>query len=91
MSKQVKVSKKDREELTRLQFEITEFANSTKLFQENEVQLKNAIDNQKKDQEEKFMEGGNPDFDAFTKLEDIMKQIGADWKNSQGVSTERTP
>ena len=69
LSKQVNVSKKDREELTRLQSEITEYANSTKLFQENEVQLECAIVNQKKelkDQEEKFMEGGNPDFDAFT-------------------------
>ena len=57
------------------------------MSKENEAQLKNAIVNQQKelkDQEEKFMEAGNPDFDAITKLEDTMKtkldQIGTSLK-----------
>ena len=87
LSKQVELSKNGREELTRLQTEITEYENSLNLSKENEAQLKNAIVNQQKelkDQEEKFMEAGNPDFDAITKLEDTMKtkldQIGTSLK-----------
>ena len=83
LSKQVELSKNGREELTRLQTEITEYENSLNLSKENEAQLKNAIVNQQKelkDQEETLTEAGNPDFDAITKLEDTMKtkldQIG---------------
>ena len=74
---QVIALKKHKEDVTQLQSEIAMYKNSMKALEENEAKLKTIINNQEKDyrtQQETFNQAGNPDFDAISKLEEVMKR-----------------
>ena len=82
-------SNKDKGELSRLKREVTACENIIKVHEENETKLKDIITSQNdelKEQEEKFNEAGNPDFDVIKNLEGSMKkkleQIGMCLKES---------
>ena len=89
LEKEIESSKKHKEELAQLQSEITEYDSSTKTHEESEVKLRTIIANQKHElveQQEKFDHVGNPDYDALTKREDMMKnkleEVGKTLKES---------
>ena len=65
--KQDKSLKKHKEDVTELQSEIEVYENSMKALEENEPKLKTIINNQTFDQ------AGTPDYDAISKLEEVMK------------------
>ena len=72
----VETSNTDKEEVTKLRNEVDEHANSLKSYEVVVADLKNKIAEQQlemKEQEEKFAEVGNPDYDALMKVEEVMK------------------
>ena len=89
LEKQADVTKKDREALAQLKSVIAKYENSIKIFEENERKLRATIANQQKqmdDQQDKFEQAGNPDYDSIVKLEEVMKkqidQVGDSIKES---------
>ena len=72
----VETSNTDKEEVTKLRNEVDEHANSLKSYEVVVADLKNKIAEQQlemKEQEEKFAEVGNPDYDALMKVEKVME------------------
>ena len=77
LAEQANSSKRKEEELNQLQLEIEEHETSMKSFEDKEAKLRTVIENQRnemRDQQEKFNEVGNPDYDTMTKLENLMNQ-----------------
>ena len=77
LAEQANSSKRKEEELNQLQLEIEEHETSMKSFEDEEAKLRAVIENQRnemRDQQEKFNEVGNPDYDTMTKLENLMNQ-----------------
>ena len=77
LAEQANSSKRKEEELNQLQLEIEEHETSMKSFEDKEAKLRTVIENQRnemRDQQEKFNEVGNPDYDTMTKLENLMNK-----------------
>ena len=71
----------DNEEISQLKTEITRYENTMKAYEDNELKLRDVIIKQQDElqdelqkQQDKFDQAGNPDYDAITNLEDLIKR-----------------
>ena len=77
LEKLVEESTNAKREDTKLQSEIIAYEDSIQSHEEIEANLKTIIQNKKNElieQEEKFMQLGNPDYDATVKIEEVVKK-----------------
>ena len=75
LGKQIDEALHNKEEVTKLKSEITQYETLVKSHEQNEANLKMVIVTQKSElhkQEQMFHEVGNPDYDALTKLEALV-------------------
>ena len=78
-----------KEDLIQLKAENRDYENSLSVYEDNEKKLKSIIKNKEKElkeQQDKFDEAGNPDYEAVVQLESVMKrnleQVGDSIKES---------
>ena len=76
IQKQAEASKKDKQDLAQLQYEVVEYDKSMKKYEESELKLKDIIASKHKElkvQQETFNQAGNPAYDSMIKVEEAMK------------------
>ena len=76
-NKQLEATQRDQKELSKLQSDIETYANSVKYHEETEMELKRINSDQRREleeQQQKFEEIGNPEYDTLHELENSMKK-----------------